>query len=49
MAAMLAADAALASERVRAHVNFVCAASADQLREIEPSERGHKQQCRASV
>jgi DNA-binding GntR family transcriptional regulator len=49
IAAMQAGDAALTSERMRAHVNVVCAASADHLRDMEPSERGHRQPRRASA
>ena len=49
MTAMRTANAALASERMRAHVNAMRAASADHLRDIGPGERGRKPQRRASA
>jgi DNA-binding GntR family transcriptional regulator len=49
LAALLAGDAALASERMRAHVNVVRAASAEHLRDIEPGVRSRTSQRRASA
>ena len=47
VAALLAGDGALASERMRAHVNAVRAASADYVRSLPPSDGSEKPPQRA--
>jgi DNA-binding GntR family transcriptional regulator len=49
MAAILAGDAALASERMRAHVVVVRAASADYVRGLGPTSRSRRPERRASA
>ena len=49
MSAVLAGDAALASERMRAHVNVVRAASADYVRGLGPTPRTRRPERRASA
>ena len=49
IAAVLAGDAALASERMRAHVNVVRAASVDYVRALGPTELSRTPERRASA